>query len=256
MKESMTVVFDMWNRYWDKSGYFGILLLACVFLLFLGRKKREGRYLVIYQFFMLAVYFCPLTAWLIQKCIGWLVYWRVLWLFPVVPLVACAFTLVVDRWKSKWLKVLCAGLLVAVIAVGGTNVWQAGNYVKVENRQKLPDEVVKIATVIEENRSSEDSLVAVDDHVASYIRVYDPSIKMPYGREGRGAVSSNARALYRTIIIPDPPVRKVTIRAKRENCEFIVFQAQNQRAVKQMERYGFELLDKAGDYGIFKKIRK
>ena len=86
------------------------------------------------------------------------------------------------------------------MAVSGTSVWQAGNYVKVQNNQKVPNEVAQVAEVILNRRSSEDALTVADNHMASYLRVYDASIQLAFGRDGKGRRSGNGKRLFNSLV--------------------------------------------------------
>ena len=77
--------------------YVYLLLAACLYFLVFGRKKERSRILSGYIVVFLAVFFCPVTAYIIQKCIGRSVYWRVLWILPAVPLIAYAGTCLVKK---------------------------------------------------------------------------------------------------------------------------------------------------------------
>ena len=101
MKEiiKQTVVF--WENYWGDSLMMWLLLAAALFLLIFRRKKKSTRYLLLYLAAVLIVFFCPVTAKIIQKCIGELVYWRVLWLLPTIPVIAVALTEFLKERKNN-----------------------------------------------------------------------------------------------------------------------------------------------------------
>lgn len=253
MKEILECAVSSWNAYWGESSYLWLLGISLACLLFFAWKKKEAGVLVSYQILILAVFFTPVTAGIIQKCIGALVYWRMLWLFPTVPLIAFAMVLVIRSSQKKVFRFVLTVLAAAVIVCAGTSVWQAGNYEIVNNRQQVPDDIVAISRLIAKNRTSEESRVAADNYVASYIRVYDPSIQMPYGREGRGAVSKDARALWKYINSGEPVYKKIAVRAKRENCEFLVFPVLQEEIKESMDEYGYEMIGSSGYYGIFRR---
>lgn len=255
MEEMMKAMLDMslgtWERFWNGSLFYILPAAALVYLLIRGWKSRAGAGMAFYQILAGLVFFCPATAWVLQKCVGDLVYWRVIWLFPIVPLTAYAMTLRVTREKSRFLKVVQVGVFILCIAFGGTSVWQAGNFERVGNRQQIPDTVAAISTVIVENRTSKDSLVATDDYVGAYLRVYEPSVRMPYGREGRGMVSRNAKYLHKNIVSPEPNYRNIIARAKKEKCEFLVIQVPSRRIVRLMRSRCFRFVEKVDNYGVF-----
>ena len=68
------------------------------------RNKKSTKYLIPYTVVVLAVFFCPISAKVIQKCIGSTVYWRVLWLLPVIPLIASAMTEFLKERKNKGIQ--------------------------------------------------------------------------------------------------------------------------------------------------------
>ena len=88
---------DAWQKYWGNGFYVYLLLAACLYFLVFGRKKERSRILSGYIVVFLAVFFCPVTAYIIQKCIGRSVYWRVLWILPAVPLIAYAGTCLIKK---------------------------------------------------------------------------------------------------------------------------------------------------------------
>ena len=152
-----------------------------------------------------------MTAALIQKCIGGLVYWRVIWLFPVVPALALVVTSLLSRIRKKGLQAVLVIACVGILAVSGTSVWSAGNYVKVSNHQKVPEEAAQVGNILLAERSAEDSLIAADNSIAPYLRVYDPSFQLAFGRDGRGARSRNARHLYTRMSAEEPDLSLIHI---------------------------------------------
>ena len=177
-----------WEQYWGSSWYPYLWAAAFLYLLIFERKRKNTGYLIAFQCLLCFLYFCPVTAALIQKCIGGLVYWRVIWLFPVVPALALVVTSLLSRIRKKGLQAVLVIACVGILAVSGTSVWSAGNYVKVSNHQKVPEEAAQVANILLAERGAEDSLIAADNSIAPYLRVYDPSFQLAFGRDGRGAV--------------------------------------------------------------------
>ena len=242
-----------WNAYWGESRYLWLLGAAFLVLIFLSRKNKTARDLLFYEILMAVIYFCPVTAAVIQKCVGALVYWRVIWLFPVVPVIAYAAVSMIRKCPKRILRFVCMAAVICLIVLSGKSVWQAGNYALTANRQQVPDEVAQISRIVLENRKSEDSLVAADDHVASYLRVYDASIKMVYGRRGDGAASKNAFSLYESMVSPEPDYKKITDLAQQENCEILIFPVPQESVIADMEEYGYEIIGSVESYGIFQR---
>ncbi len=208
MKRALLASLDAWQKYWGNGFYVYLLLAACLYFLVFGRKKERSRILSGYIVVFLAVFFCPVTAYIIQKCIGRSVYWRVLWILPAVPLIAYAGTCLIKK-------------------VGASRP-----------RQYILLIFIDLAT---------------DDKIASYVRVYDPSIKMPYGRGGKGASGKKAaRWLHKQLVAEVPVIKKVVKNAKRLKCNYLVFPVPSKKKQLYMETKGFYLIGQVNEYGIFK----
>ena len=251
------VVHDIifwWEQYWGSSWYPYLWAAAFLYLLIFERKRKNAGYLIAFQCLLCFLYFCPVTAALIQKCIGGLVYWRVIWLFPVVPALALAMTSLLSRIRKKGLQAVLVIACVGILAASGTSVWSAGNYVKVSNHQKVPEEAAQIANILLAERSAEDSLIAADNSIAPYLRVYDPSFQLAFGRDGRGARSRNARHLYTRMSAEEPDYKVIGKRARKEKVQLLVLQLsqeQKEEAFAAMEHYGYEWVTAVNDYNIF-----
>lgn len=255
MTEIMQNPFTAWEHYWNGSWYPYLLLAAVVYLLIFERRKKKTGYLAAYLIIVAFLFFCPITAKIIQKCIGGLVYWRVLWLLPAVPVIAAAFAGIMGRIRKKGIRTIAVILCLTLAAVGGTSVWQAGNYEKVANNQKVPQEVAESAEIIVSLRSSEDAVVAASDTMASYLRVYDPSIQLAFGRDGKGRRSDkNGRLLYRHLNESSPDSKIIAKRAIMEKCEFLVFAAPEELREENRQilaEYGYQKVAEVNNYDIF-----
>lgn len=254
MSEAIAVTLDAWQKYWENGFYEYLLLAAFLYFLVFGRKKERARELLTYVAVALGVFFCPVTAWIIQKCVGGSVYWRVLWILPMTPLIAYAGTCLIRKaWEKKGIGCLLLAAVIAVLALGGTGLWMPGYYEKVHNFQKIPDEFAQICEVIN-GQKEEDEIIylASDDHISSYIRVYDPSILMPYGRAGRGAVNKNAKLLHEQLVSETPVIKKVVKYAKKLDCTYLVFRLPSEKKQAYMEGKGYHLIGQVNAYGIFK----
>lgn len=254
MREALSVAMEAWQKYWGNGFYAYLLLAAVLYFLVFGRKKERAKIVLEYIVVFLAVFFCPVTAYIIQKCVGGLVYWRVLWLLPVVPLLAYAGTCVIKKLGKN--RILRYGLLlaaVAVFALGGTGLNRNGFFQKVQNSQKIPDEVVQICDLINDQKEEDEVVyLATDDKISSYVRVYDPSIKMPYGRGGSGRDSKRARKLHKQLVSEVPVIKKVIKYSKKLKCGYLVFPVPSDKKVEYMESKGYYLIGQVGEYGIFK----
>ncbi len=293
MQNVISDMLSAWKGYWGNGFYPWLLLLTMVYLLLFFRKKEAIRPMLFYVGILLLLFFCPVTAWLIQKCVGGDVYWRVLWLLPTVPLLAYGGTALIYgsrdsksptadepkeavadgqkktadvQWQSVTnereaeasrfsVRILLLVLLLAGIAVSGKSLMDAGFYERVHNFQKVPDEAAQICDLINKQKEEGEVIyLAADDNIAAYVRVYDPSILMPYGRGGKGRTTQAARKLYTQLTSGMPVIKKVVKYAKSLECNYLVFPLPSQKKQDYMAIKGYFLIGQVNSYGIFKYV--
>lgn len=199
MKEIVTWAVTIWDMYWGNGWVQYLLALSGIGILILGRKKGIALRLFFYTVLLLGLFFCPVSGRVIMRCIGESVYWRVLWLLPTVPVIAGGFTEVVSRSKNGILQAVLTAVLVGAVVISGTGMIKAGNFERVYNHRQVPDEIAMICNKINADRNKREVRIAADEYAASYIRVYDPSLKMVYGRRGYGAADKTIKNLYKQI---------------------------------------------------------
>lgn len=214
-----------------------------------GTKAKAGA-VAIYTLLALAAFFFPVSAWILQKCIGAEVYWRVLWGVPVVPLLAYAGTRLVRRPKKKIAQAAVLAIMLGVTAVSGKSIYE-GNYSRVHNYQQVPDEVAHICNLINAHRGDGDALLATDNNLSPYIRVYDASIRMPYGRLGRGAKAEIDRTIYHDINFESDKYAEIAKNAKHRGCTYLAICIYNEEQQNEIEAEGYVLLDFVNQYGVF-----
>ena len=260
---------SIWSLYWGK-GFYQYLLLASVLYLLLahrtagsatdgslrmpGQKKGIVSDTLPYMLLILFIFFFPPTAWFISKCIGQDVYWRVLWLLPAIPVIALAATSLIQAQSRKFMKVLLLLISLVLIGLSGTGLIRSGSYQKFANYQKVPNEVAYCCELIRE-KAAEDNLevcrVAADNYLNSYIRVYDASIYMPYGRGEKGALKVSERKLYRYLTAEDPDYKKIGKYAKKCDCNFLIVPGREDGSDSLVCKYGYTEIGRAGSYVIY-----
>lgn len=203
-----------------------------------------------YTLLALAAFFFPVSAWILQKCIGAEVYWRVLWAVPVVQLLAYVGTRLVRMPKKRIAQTAVLIIMLGVTAFSGKSIYE-GNYSRVHNYQQVPDEVAHVCNLINAHRGDGDALLATDNNLSPYIRVYDASIRMPYGRLGRGARAEIDRTVYHDINFESDKYAEIAKNAKHRGCTYLAICIYNGAQQSEIEAEGYVLLDFVNQYGVF-----
>lgn len=250
MKELINQILNLWSNYWGDSLFSYLLILAAAYLLVFKRKEENVKYVLTYLLIMLFLFFCPLTAAVIQKCIGESVYWRVLWLIPSSPVIALAMTeLIKDHQKN--MQMLLVVLCIGIVAVSGKEVYLAGNYTRVHNYQQVPDEVAGICELIQADAQGEKFTFASDDDISSYVRVYDPSIYNLIGRNAR-STQGRSRKLYYEINSPEPDYRIIATGGKKQKCNYLALRITADEQKEVLAEAGYQEIGSIGRYTIFR----
>ena len=241
-----------WSLYWG-DGKILILAGAALLNLFLRkRKERKALYFLLYIAILLFFFFFPPTAMAVCKAIDGFVYWRYLWTLPLVPLIALSFTSLVKEVRLKGLKVLVSHLLIASIALTGTGFWTTSE--RLHNNQQVPDVVAGVLEIVNADRQGKEVRVAANDAMAAYVRVYDATLLMPYGRAGRGALSKKAVQLYRLMNqVPDIRFRTLARRAKQLEVDYLLVDSINKRGRRILKKAGYKKIGKVDTVTILKR---
>lgn len=244
----------IWQLFWGSGYHQYLLLIAAAYLFLFHRKKRSVRQVLAYTLCVLLIFFFPLTAKVIVFCIGGNVYWRVLWLLPTVPVIALAATEFLRSLHSRTAQAALLLVCCAVIAVSGRDMISDNNYTKASNIQKVPDDVAQICdriTAEAEADGLENYRVVGDEYLASYLRVYDPSVQQAYGRWGRGVVNNSCRHVYHLMKNEEPRnYRRIARFAKKGKCDFLVISVPEEKTQK-IERFGYVEIGQVGAYRIY-----
>lgn len=258
MREMLESILSTWQLYWGEGGYQYLFFAAFVYLFLFRRKKKCAAYTLVYLAVILVIFWFPPIAYVIRKCIGESVYWRTLWLLPTVPVLALAGAELIKERKSKAVQLFLLLACVGMAVFCGTGMYQAGNYIKVHNYQKVPDEAAAICEMIRSRTPDEEVRLATDDYLASYIRVYDPSIQMPYGRAGRGARGQRSRLLYQEMIAPEPSMKKIAGLSRKKNCDYVAVKLstepeKTQKQKTSFQKRGYEEVGTVNAYTLFER---
>lgn len=163
------------------TGMIGALVFIAVFYIIWGEKRKNIKYiLAVFPCAVMILFLFPVFAWLARRYLGMEIYYRFLWLIPVVVIIAYASVKFILKLQGirRFLAFLGAcGILIFC----GDYVYDSAYFTVAENEYHVPDTVVEICDeMIVEGREVKAVFPA---ELVQYVRQYTPFICMPYGRE-------------------------------------------------------------------------
>lgn len=240
-------IISLYQKYIG-TGMIAGLFLAAVIYLFVTEKNKTTRILVLYMPLMvLALYFCPFFAALVNYFVEMDIYFRFLWLVPVVMILAYAAVKIIMTLNGK--KKVAAGVAMGgIIMVCGSLIYQNPEYGMAENAYHIPQEVVEICDRIQ---SGDELVKAVfPKEFVLYVRQYNSHVWMPYGREIFMAYMGFQFDLFDLLDAQVLEVDKIVSEAHAQGCQYIII-SEEKKLNGSFPEHGYELLDVIDGYCIY-----
>lgn len=221
-------------------------VLLCLFLWLKGRRLRFlAPGLLLSVVILNPVFYEKWTD------LGLYAYWRILWIVPVIPVVAALIPSITEKTSKTWAKVAVAAAGTALILLGGTFLYKGpgGNFSKATNAAKLPESAVQAADRLLE---LEDRPRAVFQYpVGTYLRQYTGEIDQLYGRNIDGYIMSAGSDAWNVHTqLTEGNLEAVATAMANDGYEYLVADPTGREDVLTMA--GFEQLGTAAGYGIYR----
>lgn len=262
MRDILDVVMSMYRDY-NGSGMQMALFFACLIYLLVQKKDEEKRYLFLgYPLLFFVICFCPLTAKVIMDfCIGEIVYWRMFWLLPTVVITAYTAVQVIMQTEGEKKRYLLLGVMLLVVGMTGSVVYNGTIFGRKENPYKLPQDVVDICNIIEADAKANGithKKLITGNNLNSFIRQYDAQILMPYGEEtirsGR-TENGNAAEIFRIMSSEEKDWEALAWYAAMEDCNYLAYPLEED-AIEQITSRGYSAVGDNGAYGVYRRDLK
>ena len=244
----------MWNmimtlyREYIGTGMITGLFLAAVIYLFFSEKNKVTRIVFLYMpVLVLALYFFPPFASMVYVFAGEEIYYRLLWLVPVTPVLAYAAVKIAENCRGikKWMVCIALG---GMVMLSGSLVYRSPFFSRAENFYHVPQAVVDICESIEvEGR---EVAAAFPMELVQYVRQYSPYVCMPYGREMLIARWNFQDELYTLLNAEELDAALIVESAGKRNCHYVIFR-EGKTIIGSFEDCGYELFDVVDGYVIY-----
>lgn len=249
MQEFLEIAKTDFSDTFAGAWMFPLLLAGIVVILFLEKDRRKKLLLGVLPLVMLFFYWCPATGMLFMKLLGENVYWRILWLIPLAVVIPYAVCVLINRWNGI-LRYVGFAAGVAVIVLCGSFVLGSDEFEPATNVYKLPQYVVDVAELLPDNIHA-----MVSNRLMPYLRQYNPSITLEYGRN---ALSYNGvedadtpnMILYQEAQKSEIDLSVLGPLAREAGCTFLVFSA-NRTYIGNWEDYGYREYGSTADFVIY-----
>lgn len=236
-------------REYAGTGMIVILFLAAIFYLIVTEKRKDIRILFVYvPLTVLALFFCPFFAELLFYFVGDEIYYRILWLLPMTPVLSYSAVKLLKSLQGKYQ--LWAGVgMTAIVVLCGDYIYDNIHFSRAENAYHVPQAVVEICDqIVVEGR---EVMVVFPVEMLQYVRQYGPTVCMPYGREITVERWYRENLLYNIMEAEWAEAEVLSNLAKYYNCHYVILKEEKELQ-GQLEDYDYVLEDTIDGYRIYR----
>lgn len=230
--------------YWGNYGIQVLFYLALIVIVIFERNKIKKVNWVWYTVSMLIIIFNPVMVFLCKKLFGdekiYAYYSRLFCVIPIFFVIAYGLVLILAN-LSGWRKVYFTICMLLIIAVSGVCVYGEKWFVKANNFNKVPVDVMQINDMFLESDDVVSIMVPVD--LAVYLRQIDSKYALPFGRYGQSTISYKLES-------DTPDVDTVIKYAMEHDVDFIVCKNIGD-VINFYQRAGCKLYGLTEQYAVF-----
>lgn len=247
----------MWNvatdlfREYAGTGLIVILYLLSLIYLWAKEKRKYIRILFLYvPVILLLLYFNPLFAEVLYRLAEGEIYYRILWLLPVT--VTIAFTAVEIYSQLRDGHRILFGLAAAAgIIVSGSYIYNNPYFQKAENLYHMPESVVHICDAIAVSGREVQAVFPLE--LVQFVRQYDPTICMPYGREVTVERWVGGSELAAEMEKESIDLNRFAPLAKEEGCHYVIL-PEDKSMIGSPADYNWEVFGRTDGYVIYRDM--
>lgn len=246
MLESLQIIKESLLSYIG-TGFHIILYVFSIIYIFVKEKDKKKRiFLVYFQLLILFVLLNPIFNKIVGKFFNSKTYVRMFWCIPYGITISYMFVDIFYNIKNNVVKYLVLIASVIVICITGKLIYLDGNFIKVDNIYKLPEESVDVTKIIS-NDSEEYKKAYVPTDIVAHIRQIDANIILTYKRNP----NTYANNEY-VMAMSQGDVEKMDYLAQREKSNYIVID----KSIKTngtLEEFDYIKIGETDNYVIYKK---
>lgn len=239
-------VVEVFQKYMG-TGLIIIWFLAALIYLFLTEEIRERRIFFVYiPLVVLALFFNPLFSRVFSSFLGSEIYFRMCWLLPVILVIAYAAVHIIERAQGA-MQVWYSVLALVLIGCSGRLVYTNSRYSIADNIYHVPDAVVSVCNEI--RVPGREVMAVFPPEYVLYVRQYDGTICMPYGREGfDDEVNNEFRDAMRREIYD---LEELVQFAQESHCHYVIFDNKKE-ILGEPQDFGWDVFSELEEVTIYR----
>lgn len=228
------------------SGLVVVWFLVAIAFLYFTEKRKERRIFFIYMpVVILLIYFNPLFYHIFFQLLGNEIYFRICWMLPVILVIAYAAVCLIERTGGKW-QILSSSLVIAFVMISGRLVYTNPLYRVAENEYHVPEAVVEICDTV--HTPGREVLVVFPPELILYVRQYDPTVCMPYGRDYTSVPSALLREQMEAEVYH---LAELAPYVEESHSHFIVLD-EKKEILGNPQDYGWNMVNSTLGYSVYR----
>ncbi len=239
--------------YGGNGAIFVMFLASAIYILVTEQSVKKKIMLGIVPLLIFVGFLFPITKIVYVAAFddGSDTYYRLLWLVPMYMVIGYAACRLLFSLKKSLYQRIGLAVIVAVIAVTGSLVYNSVNISRAENLYHIPQTVIDICDVISPGEGEPRVRAAFPSELVHFVRQYDTDILMPYGREMVVEQWDYYNPVYEVMEKPETIVAKDLLSATRDTkCKYIVLH-ENRKIDSDLENLGLTLVTELHGYRIY-----
>lgn len=242
-----TYIYGVWREFVNflggRSGYWHWLIfcIALVYCAFQGKNVR--RKLFYPSICVLVFFFNPIFYKYIGKVFLQGIYWRLLWMLPIIFTVSYALTDFIYKMNKKFIRLCILTIAIAIIIITGKTIFSRETYTEKQNIYEISDAAIEISDLVQGNLLDWKETVIVPNELLCDMRQYSCAVGLLYGRNAEGFISEigeDEKKVYNEMSKQNPDVTVITQIGKERDCRYIVFNSSYHNIPDDLTTYGYE----------------
>ncbi len=239
--------FTVWQNISGTGMLTALYIFALIFLFFYEKETYKRILLVYLPAFLIAVLMLPMTYKIVAEVIDEELYYRFFWMLPMTLTIAYGMVQAYHMYQGKGRKWLALAMVLSIILCGDF-VYNNWRYETAANKYHIPQSVVELCDSMHSEGREVMALFPTD--LMQYVRQYDSTICLPYGRDVLVEGWSIDHPLYNMMESEMLNAEELGPSAEASGCAYIVLSEQKE-LTGDLTEYGYVLKGTCQGYALY-----